>query len=204
MTENIRNTRIEQDQLVVNELRRDGVEVNSVFDLVNDRGSHSGAIRALIRVLPQVSDQWIKQGVVRALTDPAARGVAGKPLLAELRAARDSGEESLAWAIGNALTVVADAAVLDDLLELAFDQRLGRARQTVVLALTRFRRDARVVQTLTALLDDENVVVHVLTALRRLKAVEAKEWVMPLVRHENRLIRREAEKTLKALQSSHD
>src|SRR5687767_5426959 len=108
-----------EDELIVRALREEGVDVTSVFDLVNDRASHPEAVPVLLRVLPQVTDAWMKQGIVRALTDPAAKGVAARPLIEELEAARDAGQMSLAWAIGNALTVVATDAVLDDLLRLA-------------------------------------------------------------------------------------
>lgn len=200
MTPELERTRAIEDGLVVEELRSAGVFVDSVFDLVNDRGSHPKAVEALLRVLPRISDSWIKQGVVRALTDPAARGVAARPLVDEFRTACNFGEESLAWAIGNALVTVADDSVLEDLLELARNVRCGRGRQTIALALARFKRDPRVTQTLLTLLDDDQTAAHALVVLRKIKAAETIDRVRGLTAHKNRLIRREAERTLKVFE----
>src|SRR6266702_2842915 len=82
-------------------------------DLLRAKKLGSATITLLIQVLPTVRDDWIKESLVRILTTREARGVADHALIREfLSVAKDN---SLKWAIGNALSVVATDAVFEDL-----------------------------------------------------------------------------------------
>lgn len=189
----------EEDRRVVSALRFAGTQVDSVYDLLKRKVTRD-EINALLRVLPDVEEPVIKEGIVRALTDRAAKGAAARPLVAELRRAAELGQDLLAWAIGNALTVVADESVRDDLLELVQDRRLGGGRQTVAEALARFKNDQEVVDALVGLLEDEEVAGHAIVALRKLKAREAKPHLEPFLDHPKAWVRKEAKKALQLLQ----
>jgi hypothetical protein len=77
--------RIDEDsQLVVNSLREAGVQVSDIYDLVNGPTPRE-AVPVLVQLLPLLDNNSIKEGVIRALGDKAARGLAAGPLLAELK-----------------------------------------------------------------------------------------------------------------------
>lgn len=188
--------REKEDACVTSRLQEAGIDVSSVYDLVDDPRSSKAAVEPLLEILPELEDPVIKEGVVRALTDPSAQGVAAKPLVEELRDARDQGRPLLAWAIGNTLEVVADQTVLKDLVELAEDERLGTGRETVIGALARFRDDEVVVEVLTRLLDDDSVAGHAVIALRKIGAVKARPQIEAFLNHDKAWVRREAKKAL--------
>jgi hypothetical protein len=66
---------------------------------------------------------------------PGAKPDAARPLIRLFIDLDDDPQSALRWAIGNALDVVADDQVSDDLIDLAADRRYGTARQMIVLAL---------------------------------------------------------------------
>ena len=94
----------QEDQYVAAELRRVGINVSSVYDLVNSKRRYKEAIPVLVRLLHEVSDEVIREGIVRALTTKDARGVVNSALLNEFR--RPSAGELFRWTVGNALSVL--------------------------------------------------------------------------------------------------
>jgi len=105
----------------------------------------------------------VKEVIVRSLTDPAAKPTAAIPLIKEFHSAPGF-DTSYKWAIGNALETVADKSVVDDLLEIASNPRYGAAREMIVCALGKLK-DPRILDVLIALLGDEGVRGHAITAL---------------------------------------
>jgi hypothetical protein len=91
----------EDERELVLELRQLGFDVDSVYDLMNSEsdplvaGRHRGAYD---RAYPA-----IREGIIRALTEPAAAQVASSALIAELRSEPN---QFLRWAIANALRVM--------------------------------------------------------------------------------------------------
>lgn len=59
----------------------------------------------------------MREGLVRALTVPAARPAAAPVLIEAFRRESDHSETRLGWVIGNALSVVADDSVFDEIEE---------------------------------------------------------------------------------------
>jgi hypothetical protein len=119
----------EEDPILA-ELASLGYVIESVWDLVNTRGSYASAIPILLKFLPLVRHPVLLNGLARALTVKEARGLAGEPILALLRQERDS---ELRWVLANALTVVADKgnaaavkALLDDPAYADVSERLGK------------------------------------------------------------------------------
>ena len=84
--------------------------------------------------------------------------------LVEFRKASDD-EWSLKWAIGNALSTLADPGLADDLIALLRDPRHGRSRQMVCEALRR-TKDPRAPDVLIDLIPDPEVGGHAIHALR--------------------------------------
>ena len=131
------------------------------------RFDYASAAPILIRWLPQARTPLIKERIVRSLTgESAAAPDALQPLVAEFRRAPDE-EWALKWAIGNALSTLADASIVDDLVELAADRRHGKGREMLMDALGR-TKDERALELLVELVDDDEVAGHAISALRRL------------------------------------
>jgi HEAT repeat protein len=188
----------EEDERIVAALRETGIEVSSVYDLVNR--STAAAIPVLLRFLPQNLEPKIKEGVVRALSIREARSVALRPMLEEFKQRNIS--DSLRWAIGNAIEVLATEEVLSELVELIQDKRYGRARQMVVLAVGKLkvaRENAAALHALIRLLDEEEVRGHAIAALGKLRAGKARGKIKQFLAHPNAWIRREAQKALERI-----
>lgn len=191
------------------ELARDlqaaGVPVSDLWEMVNARAQCKAAIPVLIDWLRDADARirspggtQVREGLVRALTVPAARPTAAAVLIEEFRKESDPGGTGLGWVIGNALSVVADDSVFDQIAELARDRRYGMARQMIVWGLCRSRHpDA--VPLLLDLLDDHDVAAHAVIALGRLRPPGVRPSVEPLLDHPQPLVRREAKKALDRL-----
>jgi hypothetical protein len=129
------------------------------------RFDFEAAAPVLVDWLPRVKTALVKERIVRSLTgEKTATPLALEPLVAEFRRADD---DWLKWAIGNALATLADDSIADELVELARDRRHGRSREMVMDALAR-TKDGRALDALVALVDDDDVAGHAISALRRL------------------------------------
>jgi hypothetical protein len=180
---------------VVADLVNAGFPVESVWDLFNKRLNYRDAIPILLEWLPKISNQGAKEGIVRALSVKWAKPDAAPLLVREFHRIEDPGGSSLGWAIGNALEVVADDAVFDDLVEIVRDPSYGRARQMIAVALGKMK-DPRAVDVLLGLLDDEDVTGHAIMALGRLGAQEARPAIEGCLSHSKPWVRKEAKKAL--------
>ena len=107
-------------------------------------------------------------------------------------------EASIGWVIGNALEVLADDSVFDEVAKIATDKRHGRSREMVVAALGNMK-NPRAKDILIALLDDDEVAGYAVMGLGRQKAKEAKERIEPFLRHPQEWVRNEAKKALRRI-----
>src|SRR6201999_4173702 len=96
------------------------------------------------------------------------------------------------WAIGNALSVVADEAVFDDVAELVRDQRHGRARQMLAVALGNMSKASAAVDVVLELLNGDEVVWRAIIALGKLKPASAREAIEVFLKHPMPWVRKEA------------
>ena len=177
------------------ELAAAGFDFSTVSDLRTSRRRYSAAVPILMKWLPLLTSVAERDEVVRALSVPWARPLAARLMVDEFRRAAESGEWGLAWAIGNALEIVADDSVFDDLVLLVSDPHFGVSRQMIVLALGRSKR-SDAVSTLVPLLTDADVSGHAVMALGKLRAKEAAEAVRPFLGDRRAWVRREAKKAL--------
>ncbi len=172
-----------------------GLYVESVADLFNRKMNYEKAIPILISWLPRVVDPHVKQDVIRALTVVWAKPFAAPLLIKEFQKAVDPSGTGIRWVIANALAVVADDSVFDDVVLLVRDGRNGKAREMLALALANMK-NPQAVRVLTGLLEDEQVVGHAVMALGKLKAKDARSFVEKLVSHPKKWIRKEVQKAL--------
>src|SRR5665213_813169 len=176
-----RDTRVLKNKLaaepVVRELRAAGFDVEWIADLRHFVADYTAAIPILVKWLPIVENPAVKSDIVRSLSLTSQKWLA--PLLikeyrqipADTLAQRD-----LRVAVANALEVLADDAIFDDIAEMAQDKRMGPSRSFLVLALSKMAT-LRAVAILTSLLDDADVCVAAITSLGKLRAVGTQERI---------------------------
>lgn len=149
-------------------LRNVGVDIDDVWELVEADAPSPTAIPFLLEALNQSlpEEAEFREGVVRALSIKDARPVAAPALVHEMRRQQQHDDLLVLWAFGNALSIVADDSVYDDIVALARDRSLGRAREMLMDALARMDRpDAT--DVLVSLVDDEDVDAQAVVALAR-------------------------------------
>ena len=186
----------ELSQVGITVIEDEGISSIYRTEANRDKKVYTRAVPILINWLPRVQNRYVKDDIVRTLTVPWAKPVAALPLIAEYKEIdNDSLDGFIKWAIGNALSVVADDSVYADIVNLAQDKRHGKAREMVVVALGNMRTpDA--VEVLTNLLNDDEVAGHAIIALGKLKAKEAKENIEPFLNHPKAWIRKEAKRAI--------
>lgn len=117
------------------DLRAAGLPVSDLWELVNAKTQFKAAIPVLLdwlrnvdRRVPGPDQARVREGLVRALSVPAARPAAAPALIEEFRKVSDPSETGLGWVVGNALSVVADDSVFDEIAALAQDASYGKTR----------------------------------------------------------------------------
>jgi HEAT repeat protein len=157
-----------------------------------------------VGALPEVDDRDVRETIVRALSVPFAKGSA-RALVDEF--SRYDATEPLddgfqaRWAVGNALAVVADDSVFDELVELVRDVRNGRAREMLAVALAKMK-DPAADDVLIGLLDDAEVAGHAVIALGKRRTLRARPRIEPFLEDPKDWIRTEARKALKRIDAA--
>ena len=178
------------------ELAAAGFVVANVSELYQKRINYERAVPILVKWLPMMANPRVKESIVRALSVPFAQQAA--PLLIEEFRRVDPDQGGLKWAIGSALDVVANDAVLDEMIGLATDKSHGKAREMVVAGLGNMS-DRRVVPILIDLLRDEVVFVNAMMGLAKLGATAARSSIQPFLKHPKSYVRKEAQKAIEKI-----
>jgi HEAT repeat protein len=181
---------------IVADLRKLGFDVEWIDELYNNHLDYRTAIPTLLDWLPRVSNPDVKADIVRALSVRWAKPKAAPLLVKEFARAPD--ELGLRWAIGNALSVVADDSVFEEVVRLVRDRRHGRSREMVAVALGNMK-NPRAVDVLLELLEEEQLAGHALIGLGKLKPEKAREAATRLLDHSKAWVRKEAAKLLAKL-----
>ncbi|MET8528550.1 hypothetical protein [Micromonospora sp. NPDC005172] len=189
------------------ELEQVGVRVDDVWELVNTAQKYPTAIPVLLRWLDRINElpvgksrEKLREGLIRALSVPYARGQAAPLILKQFNEISDMNELGLKWVAGSALGVVADVSVADEVVEILLDRSLGRAREMVFEAIPRIANSRpEIVDGLRSLLDDEAVVPFVICALGQLRDVQSREEIASFVASDHPLASRQARTALRRL-----
>jgi len=184
-----------EEASLVQALAAAGVVVSSVWELVNSAHKYPSAIPVLIKHLKTPYHPKIREGIARALTIPEAKPIAARALIEAFQHEPAGADSGVKWALANALTVVADDSVLDDLIALVQDKRHGAARTMLTLALGNMK-NPRAGDVLLELLQDDEVVEHALTALGTLRTKQAKQPIQRLLHHSQLGVRKAAKQAL--------
>lgn len=180
---------------VVADLNRAGFQVQWVSDLFNERKNYKNAIPILLQWLPNMDNLDVKEEIVRALSVPWAKPIAAPAMIAEFKKLQDESDAGIKWAIGNALSVVADDKVFNEIVELVQDPHNGISRQMMVIALGNMK-DLHAEEVLIGLLGDEEVVGHAIIALGKLKSQKAYPELERFLSHPKTWIRKAAKQAL--------
>jgi hypothetical protein len=180
------------------ELREAGFDIDWVSDLYNKRLNYKDAIPVLLNWLPRIDNKAVKEDIVRSLSVPWARKtIAPKLLVEEFRKPENTGL-GLKWAIGNALSVVADETVCTSIMEMIRDESYGKAREMLVVSLGNMKL-FEVEDFLIKLLKDENLHGYAIMALGKLRSKKSRPEIELFLTHSKTWVRNEAKKALKKI-----
>jgi hypothetical protein len=116
-----------------------GIEVQSVWDLVNTSSPYHDAIPLLLEHLRRPYPNVIREGIARALAVPATRKIGWSVLVDEFRKTEATNEQ-VKDGLAVALAGASDDSVIQELIGLAKDKRNGCSR---ILLLAGIRRSKR-------------------------------------------------------------
>jgi len=177
------------------------------------------ALPTLLRWLPEIQDVNVKESIVRCLSVPWFGNKATAELIEEFRKyapihpnlsnpwvgnkLRELSDEeknggpffNLAWAIGNALSIVDVTGFEKQIIELCGNQKYGMTRQMLVLSLGGLR-SPEAEETAVKLLNDEGVQLHAIGALGKMKSKRALFELEKLLTDKRGAIRKEARKAI--------
>ncbi len=146
--------RTEEEDLV-SELREAGLDVGSVWNLVNTPAPYPTAIPILLEHLRRDYSDRTKEGIARALAVPEAR-VGWSLLVTEFKQSKDTTTIGLKWALACALGAAGDDAALDDAVAIMKDTQHGQNRLPLLAILERSKTPSAT-EMLGDLLDDNDL-----------------------------------------------
>ncbi len=138
-----------------------------------------------------------REGVIRALAVPEAKGEVGSLLIDEFYKI-PSDNMLLRWTVGNTMEVVISEEDIDAVIKIIADKSNGMSRQMFALALGNVPSE-KSEDVLIQVLDDDEIAPHALEALGKLKSKKARDKISELIKHSKPLIKKEAKKALKKI-----
>jgi hypothetical protein len=167
---------------ILAEIRAAGFDVNFIAQLYYEDHPYVPLMPRLLEWLPLVKDETVKDELARAITDKAMRPAAAPLIFSEFAKAPKG--SLLQWILGNALSVVADDSVFDQIAAIARDRNAGNGRPRILDALANMKRSehrAEAVRIAVDCLAEDDLWIQG-SALRLLQRFRAKES-RPTVEH---------------------
>jgi HEAT repeats len=155
---------------LTDELSAIGIQIITIWDLVNTKAKYANAIPILLKHLPLDYSDKIKEGIIRSLTVVEAKGVA-VPILVNEYEKLSKDKENLRWVIGNAINITITKDYIDKILPIVQDEENGMSRQMFVAALGKIKSEKSKEALLRLVNDDDKVIREV--AQKALKKVLA-------------------------------
>lgn len=189
----------EQDEAITAELRSLGFDVDSVYELRNNHTDYQQAVRVLARWLPTVRAAGLKESMLRSLAVKFAKP-ALKAIIDDFpnAPADDPTGWQVQWAAGNAIEVNWDDRYFEDLRAISLHRGYGRGREMVVRGMGKSKHP-EAAATLIGLLDDEDVLVPAILALRKVRSGDAREPLLRIRGSQERWVQQEIDRTLAKL-----
>ena len=185
---------------VLLELRAAGFDVDWISDLYAKKLDYRTAVPILLKWLPILENQDVKETIVRALSTRWAKPKAVDVLISEFYKT-DPDLISYKWAIANALSIIADDSAFSEISALVLDKRHGKAREMLAVALGNMKNPSAS-EILIRLLDDDLVSGHAIIALGKLKSKKAYSKIQLFLTNPKPWIRKEARKALSRIDPS--
>jgi len=199
----IHRIRKKENEFIVMELRNAGFKVSDLFDLVNFKQTDFGYINLLLDLLDseKVTDPIIKDGIIRAVTVRKAKGIAETKLLEYYNSLKTEKEKELiGWSVGNWFEYLYSDSYFEQIKEISTDKNNGMSRQMFVLALGKTKKHkSESEKLLLELTFDNQVALHAVIALGKLKLSNSIERLTELTTDKNKTIKKEAIKALKKI-----
>jgi hypothetical protein len=124
-----REQALQKEQMpLLSDLKNLGIEIETVWDLVNTSENYSVAIPVLVQHLSGPYSAGVREGIIRALTVDYAGSNVLRALVDEFKKQNDDSETSLKWVLGNAIATVAKPSDANTLISLAVDRSHGKVR----------------------------------------------------------------------------
>lgn len=191
------------------ELRSLGYKIDDAYYFANYKGDYKNALPILLKYIEEIEDPVQKEGIVRSVS---VRGFTESVpvLLREYKKARKS---SLKWAIGNALWIIGDKSIADEIIQLLEEEGEVEdmpknwpkdakhpevsAKETLLWALGK-TQDRKAVPVLLDYLHREWFTGHALEGLKYFKdpsLLDVKK-IEPALKHPMGWVRKKAEKLM--------
>jgi hypothetical protein len=152
---------------LLSDLKKIGIQLESVWDFVNTADKYPAAIPVLLRHLALPYHKRIKEGIIRALTVNYAGPEVLRELIKQFCEQADDSPNSLKWVLGNAISEVATSADAETVIALAMDPSHGEARDSITQRLPRVvKNKARLNEVLQHLMRDKQTEPYARLAAR--------------------------------------
>jgi hypothetical protein len=152
---------------VLSDLKNIGIQIESVWELVNIADKYPAAIPVLLRHVALPYHKRIKEGIIRALTVNYAGPEVLRELIKQFCEQTDNGPNSLKWVLGNAISEVATPADAETVIALAMDASHGDSRDLITQRLPRVvKNKARLSEVLQHLMRDKQTEQYARLAAR--------------------------------------
>lgn len=155
---------LHEDSLpLIQALEKVGVQVKSVWDLVNTQKSYSEAIPVLIDHLSKSYHLRTKAGIARALAVKESIGIAWDTLIDEYRKAipdekiQDANKKGYKEGLASTISFLADRSTCETILTLIQEKEHGASRVFFVDNLFKWRSDKKVLEVVESLKNDKDV-----------------------------------------------
>ncbi len=185
---------------IISDLRAVGFEIKTLDELRRSHTKYGRAVPILVGWLSKIQDVDAKESIIRTLSVPWAKGSATRGVLDEFYKAPPEAQ-NLKWAIGNAMEVIADQSVADEILKIVANRSNGMARQMFVLALGKLDAQESI-PVLIELLEQEDVAGHAAQALGSLRAVAARSELQKLTIQGKPWVRKAAAKAISQIEKT--
>ena len=199
----IHRVRKKENEFIVMELRNAGFKVSDLFDLINFKQTDFEYVNLLINLFDseKVTDPIIKDGIIRAITVKKAKGIAEIKLLEFYNSLKTEREkESIGWSIGNWFEHLYSDLYFEQIKKISEDKNNGMSRQMFVMALGKTKKHKlNAEKLLLELTFDNQVALHAISSLGKLKSTNSIERLTELTNDKNKTIKKEANKALKKI-----
>jgi hypothetical protein len=150
--------RAKEHHVLTDELAEIGIKIITIWDLVNTKNKYPKAIPILIKHLQLDYSDKVKEGIVRALTVPEAKGLVA-PLLIKEYLLLPNDKENLKWVIGNAVNITITKDEIAEIFPIVLNRENGLSRQMFVAALGKTKAE-NVKDILLQLISDDDKVIR--------------------------------------------